>query len=60
MDAEKMAKALFEYTRDTITAFRNAGVLPDMVQIGNEIGNGMLFPAGKIRDWKTKEISPQN
>jgi len=60
MDADKMANALFEYTRDTIVAFRNAGVLPDMVQIGNEIGNGMLFPVGKIRDYKTKETTPQN
>jgi arabinogalactan endo-1,4-beta-galactosidase len=34
--------------------------MPDMVQIGNEIGNGMLFPLGKIRDYKTKETTPQN
>ena len=31
-----------------------------MVQIGNEIGNGMLFPIGKICDYKSKEITPQN
>jgi arabinogalactan endo-1,4-beta-galactosidase len=31
MDADQMANALFEYTRDTMIAFRNAGVLPDMV-----------------------------
>lgn len=60
MDAEEMAKAVFEYTRDTIAAFREAGVLPDMVQVGNEIGNGMLFPLGKIRDWESKEKSPEN
>ena len=60
MDADKMANALFEYTRDTMIAFRSAGVLPDMVQIGNEIGNGMLFPVGKIRDYKSKETTPQN
>ena len=60
MDAPQMTEALFAYTRDTIAAFRDAGVLPDMVQVGNEIGNGMLFPLGKVRDWRTKETSPQN
>jgi len=60
MDAGTMAQAVFDYTRDTIAAFREAGVLPDMVQVGNEIGNGMLFPLGKIRDWETREKSPEN
>ena len=41
---------MFEYTRDTIAAFRDAGVLPDMVQFGNEITNGMLWPDGKLPD----------
>ena len=41
-------QAVFEYTRDTIAAFRAAGVLPDMVQIGNEVINGMLWPDGKL------------
>ncbi|MGB6356002.1 MAG: glycosyl hydrolase 53 family protein [Steroidobacteraceae bacterium] len=42
--------AVFEYTRDTMAAFRDAGVLPDMVQIGNEITHGMLWPDGKLPD----------
>jgi arabinogalactan endo-1,4-beta-galactosidase len=44
----QLVQALFEYTRDTTAAFRDAGVLPDMVQIGNEIVNGMLWPDGKL------------
>jgi arabinogalactan endo-1,4-beta-galactosidase len=44
----ELVKAVFEYTRDTIAAFRDAGVLPDMVQIGNEITNGMIWPDGKL------------
>lgn len=48
----ELVKAVFEYTRDTIIAFRDAGVLPDMVQVGNEITNGMLWPDGRIpADW---------
>lgn len=45
---EQLVQAVFEYTRDTTAAFRDAGVLPDMVQIGNEIINGMLWPDGKL------------
>jgi len=48
MTHARMVNALFAYTRDTIAAFREAGVLPDMVQIGNEISNGMLWPDGKL------------
>lgn len=40
--------ALYEYTRKTIAAMRDSSVLPDMVQIGNEVGNGMLWPFGKL------------
>jgi arabinogalactan endo-1,4-beta-galactosidase len=43
-------EAVFAYTRDTITAFRDAGVLPDMVQIGNEVSNGILWPDGRLPD----------
>jgi arabinogalactan endo-1,4-beta-galactosidase len=44
----ELVKAIFEYTRDTIASFRDAGVLPDMVQVGNEITNGMMWPDGKL------------
>ena len=46
----ELTQAVFEYTRDTIAAFREAGVLPDMVQVGNEITPGMLWPDGKLPD----------
>jgi len=46
-------KQVSAYTRDTIAAFRDAGVLPDMVQVGNEITHGMLWPDGKLpENWK--------
>jgi arabinogalactan endo-1,4-beta-galactosidase len=45
---EELVRAVHDYTRDTIAAFREAGVMPDMVQPGNEISNGMLWPDGKL------------
>ena len=45
---DELVQAVFEYTRDTIAAFREAGVMPDMVQIGNEVIAGMLWPDGRL------------
>jgi arabinogalactan endo-1,4-beta-galactosidase len=44
-----------DYTRDTIIAFKNAGVMPDMVQIGNEISNGMIWPDGRLWQGNTNQ-----
>jgi len=53
MSHEELAQAVFEYTRDTMTAFREAGAMPDMVQVGNEITPGMLWPDGKLpENWE--------
>ena len=43
----QLKTAIHDYTRDTIARFKKEGVLPDMVQIGNEINGGMLWPEGK-------------
>ena len=50
MTHPRRVEAVFAYTRDSIAAFRDAGVLPDMVQIGNEVTHGMLWPDGKLPD----------
>jgi arabinogalactan endo-1,4-beta-galactosidase len=47
---EELVEAVFEYTRDTIAAFREAGAMPDMVQPGNEVINGMMWPDGRLPD----------
>jgi arabinogalactan endo-1,4-beta-galactosidase len=47
-----LVKAVFDYSRETIVAFKKAGILPEMVQIGNEVINGMLWPDGKLpQNW---------
>jgi arabinogalactan endo-1,4-beta-galactosidase len=50
MSHEALVKAVFNFSRDTITAFREQGTMPDMVQVGNEITSGMLWPDGKLPD----------
>jgi len=47
---EELVDAVFEYTREVLVKFREEEVFPDMVQPGNEVINGMLWPDGKIPD----------
>lgn len=41
-NADEMADSVYAYTYDLISSLQAAGALPDMVQVGNEITNGMI------------------
>jgi arabinogalactan endo-1,4-beta-galactosidase len=45
---DELIKAVSDYTREVMVKFGQAGVYPDMVQPGNEVINGMMWPVGKI------------
>ena len=45
---QELVDAVFAYTRDSIAAFREARAMPNMVQIGNEVIGGMLWPDGRL------------
>jgi beta-galactosidase len=50
MDFNQMSKALQDYTRSVIQALKDQGTIPDMVQVGNEINHGMVWPEGHIQN----------
>jgi len=39
---------VYQYTFNVCNALKAAGATPDMVQVGNEINAGMLWPVGKL------------
>ncbi|MDR2727901.1 MAG: arabinogalactan endo-1,4-beta-galactosidase [Chitinispirillales bacterium] len=39
------------YTKESLEAFKENGVLPDMVQVGNEVVGGMIHPDGSTGNW---------
>ena len=43
-----LADSVKLYTTRVLNSMGKAGVLPEMVQVGNEINNGMLWPYGKL------------
>jgi arabinogalactan endo-1,4-beta-galactosidase len=48
-----LEKAVLDHTRDVMAALKKQGTVPDVVQIGNEISNGFLWPDGKV--WETRK-----
>jgi arabinogalactan endo-1,4-beta-galactosidase len=42
----QLKDSVFAYTRDVVSAFVAAGAAPDMIQLGNEVNVGMLWPEG--------------
>jgi arabinogalactan endo-1,4-beta-galactosidase len=47
MTASQLEKAVYSYTRQVITDMRSDRTTPDMVEIGNEVNNGILWPTGQ-------------
>ncbi|MGO9109019.1 MAG: glycosyl hydrolase 53 family protein, partial [Thermoguttaceae bacterium] len=43
-----LEKAVHDYTRDVVATLQKQGTAPQMVQIGNEISNGFLWPDGNV------------
>lgn len=44
----ELEQKMYEYTFNVLKQFEQAGVRPHMVQIGNEINNGFLFPVAPV------------
>lgn len=47
-DLSQLTATVRSYTQQVISAFANQGTPVDMVSIGNEIRNGILWPVGEI------------
>ena len=52
LSEDELVEAVYDFTKRVMTAFDDNGTYPDMVQIGNEIRCGMMWPIGAITNWK--------
>lgn len=43
-----LVESVRDYTGDLVTALTEQGTPPDIIQIGNEVTNGVLWPTGRI------------
>jgi len=46
----QLTQALHDFTKQVITELKQQGTAPDMVQIGNEINHGILWPTGNAEN----------
>jgi arabinogalactan endo-1,4-beta-galactosidase len=47
---EDLKKAIYQHTTTVLSALKAQGTYPDMVQVGNEIDHGMVWPEGNTRE----------
>lgn len=45
---EELEKAVYDYTLESLTTILDAGVNVTMIQVGNELSNGLLWPEGQM------------
>ena len=43
-----LADSVYQHTRNALLTLISAGAEPDLIQVGNEITNGMLWPCGRV------------
>lgn len=48
---EELEKAVYDFTAETMEVFEKEGVNITMVQVGNELSNGLLWPEGKVPNY---------
>lgn len=47
-DEKELAESVYKYTKQVLTELKNKNACPDMVQVGNEIGQGLLWDYGRL------------
>ncbi|MBE1487871.1 glycoside hydrolase family 53 protein [Plantactinospora soyae] len=47
----QLRDAVYNHTYDVLNALKAQGTTADMVQVGNEINDGMLWPDGRSNNW---------
>lgn len=52
LHGEELEQAVYDYTKKVLECLREENCMPDMVQIGNEIRSGMLFPDGEVPQYQ--------
>lgn len=51
MNVEELEQAVFDFTKETLEAMKAADAYPTMIQVGNELTNGTLWPLGQLPNY---------
>jgi beta-galactosidase len=50
-DFDSLQNSVYTYTKEVLQSLKRQGTPPDMVQVGNEINHGMVWPEGHVRSF---------
>lgn len=50
-NVEQLEQAVYEFTKETMEHLIQEDAAPDMVQVGNELSNGLLWPEGQVPNY---------
>ncbi len=56
-DVEGLTKRVYQHTKDVLQLFVANDVIPEWVQVGNEINPGLLLPVGSCKDHPEQMIA---
>ncbi len=59
LDFPALVNQVQDYTAEVMAAFKSEGILPEMVQVGNEITPGFLWPEGRLDGGSEEEKQKQ-
>ncbi len=48
---DDLKKAVYDFTKDVMLQLKAQGTTPDMVQVGNEINHGIIWPEGNVSNF---------
>ncbi len=51
MNMAELKQAVYDYTKMVMQALKDQGTTPAMVQVGNEINHGMIWPEGSVNNF---------
>lgn len=52
MNAEQLTAAVHDYTAEVLKRCKEEDIMPQMVAVGNELSNGLLWPYGKTPNYE--------
>ena len=58
LNADELARKVYVYTKETLLTLLKSEAVPDMIQIGNEITNGMLWDSARADVWTPEWNTP--
>jgi arabinogalactan endo-1,4-beta-galactosidase len=52
MNVEELCQAVYDFTAETLQRCKKEDIMPQMIAVGNELSNGLLWPYGRVPEYE--------